>query len=90
MSSSEIDLLCISTIRTLAIDAIQKAKSGHPGTPMGMAPVAYDLWQKRTQLRSGGPDLAESRPIRALGRSRVHAALRATAPDPDAGGGRRL
>ena len=47
MSASEMDLLCINTIRTLAIDAIQKAKSGHPGTPMGMAPVAYGLWQKR-------------------------------------------
>ena len=41
MTASEMDLLCINTIRTLAIDAIQKAKSGHPGTPMGMAPVAY-------------------------------------------------
>ena len=55
MSSSEIDLLCISTIRTLAIDAIQKAKSGHPGTPMGMAPVAYDLWQKRLNFDPADP-----------------------------------
>jgi len=47
MSSSDLDRLSINTIRTLAIDAIQKAKSGHPGTPMGMAPVAYGLWQKR-------------------------------------------
>ena len=38
---TEIDQLCINTIRTLAIDAIQKANSGHPGTPMAMAPVAY-------------------------------------------------
>ena len=55
MSSSEIDLLCINTIRTLAIDAIQKAKSGHPGTPMGMAPVAYDLWQKRLNFDPADP-----------------------------------
>jgi transketolase len=41
-----LDQLCINTIRTLSIDAIQKAKSGHPGTPMSMAPVAYTLWQK--------------------------------------------
>jgi transketolase len=40
-----IDELCINTIRTLSIDAIQKANSGHPGTPMAMAPVAYTLWQ---------------------------------------------
>jgi transketolase len=40
------DQLCINTIRTLAMDAIQKANSGHPGTPMAMAPVAYCLWQR--------------------------------------------
>jgi transketolase len=42
----DIDQLCINTIRTLSIDAIQKANSGHPGTPMSMAPVAYTLWQR--------------------------------------------
>jgi transketolase len=42
----DIDKLCIDTIRTLAIDAVQKAKSGHAGTPMGIAPVAYTLWQE--------------------------------------------
>jgi transketolase len=41
-----IDQLCINTIRTLAIDAVQKANSGHPGMPMGMAPAAYVLWTK--------------------------------------------
>src|SRR3954451_19548060 len=45
-ASSELDTLCINTIRTLSIDAIQKANSGHPGTPMAMAPVAYTLWQR--------------------------------------------
>jgi len=40
------DQLCINTIRTLAMDAIQKANSGHPGAPMAMAPVAYCLWQR--------------------------------------------
>ena len=40
-----LDELCINTIRTLAIDAIQAANSGHPGTPMAMAPVGYYLWQ---------------------------------------------
>jgi transketolase len=36
---------CINTIRTLAMDAVQQANSGHPGTPMAMAPVVYCLWQ---------------------------------------------
>lgn len=40
-----LDITAINTIRTLAIDAVQKANSGHPGTPMAMAPVAYCLWQ---------------------------------------------
>ncbi len=40
------DQLCIATMRTLAIDAIQKANSGHPGTPMGMSPTVYTLWQR--------------------------------------------
>jgi transketolase len=42
--AQDIDQLCVNTIRTLSIDAIQKANSGHPGTPMAMAPVAYTLW----------------------------------------------
>jgi transketolase len=44
--SRDLDQLCINTIRTLSIDAIQAANSGHPGTPMAMAPVAYGLWQR--------------------------------------------
>ena len=40
-----LDTTCINTIRTLAMDAVQAANSGHPGTPMAMAPVAYYLWQ---------------------------------------------
>jgi len=43
---AKLDLLSINTIRTLSIDAVQKANSGHPGAPMGMAPVAYALWQR--------------------------------------------
>lgn len=42
----QIDQLCINTIRTLCIDAVQQANSGHPGTPMAMAPVVYCLWQR--------------------------------------------
>lgn len=45
-SRAELDQLCINTIRTLSLDAIQKANSGHPGLPLGMAPAAYVLWTK--------------------------------------------
>ncbi len=45
-TTGDIDLLAINTIRTLAMDAVQKAKSGHPGTPMALAPLAYTLWNK--------------------------------------------
>src|SRR5262249_33685710 len=45
-SNPELDQLCINTIRTLTIDAVQKAKSGHPGLPLGAAPMAYVLWTK--------------------------------------------
>src|SRR5438105_6012730 len=41
-----LDLTCVNTIRTLAMDAVQAANSGHPGTPMALAPVAYALWQR--------------------------------------------
>jgi transketolase len=46
MSTPNLDELSVNTIRTLCIDAVQKANSGHPGTPMGIAPVAYTLWQR--------------------------------------------
>jgi transketolase len=51
----DLDQLSINTIRTLAIDAIQKANSGHPGTPMGMAPTAYTLWQKQLRFDPADP-----------------------------------
>ena len=43
-NQNALDQLSINTIRTLAMDAVQKANSGHPGMPMGMAPAAYTLW----------------------------------------------
>jgi len=45
VTGKQLDTLSINTIRTLAIDAVQQANSGHPGAPMGLAPVAYSLWQ---------------------------------------------
>src|SRR4051795_13250610 len=53
--ATDIDTLCINTIRTLSIDAIQKANSGHPGTPMAMAPVAYTLWQRFLRFDPSDP-----------------------------------
>jgi len=46
VTGQQLDTLSINTIRTLAIDGVQKANSGHPGAPMGLAPVAYCLWQE--------------------------------------------
>lgn len=46
MTTAAINELCINTIRFLAVDAVQKANSGHPGAPMGMAPMAYVLWDR--------------------------------------------
>jgi len=51
----ELDDLCITTIRTLCIDAIQSANSGHPGTPVGMAPVTYTLWQRFLRFDPADP-----------------------------------
>src|SRR6516225_7609974 len=45
-SAAELDQLSINTIRTLSIDAVQKAKSGHPGTPMALAPLVYTIWNR--------------------------------------------
>jgi transketolase len=68
-----LDGVCINTIRTLAIDAIQAANSGHPGTPMAMVPFGYYLWQyilpgqpasrqlrRSTRLAQEGPGVARS------------------------------
>ena len=63
---TDIDELCINTIRTLSMDAIQKANSGHPGTPMALAPLAYTLWQRYLRfdprIRSGRTEIASSSP----------------------------
>src|SRR4029434_1199197 len=55
MSTPDIDTLSVNTIRTLSMDAVQKANSGHPGTPMAMAPVVYDLWQRHLRFDPADP-----------------------------------
>ncbi|MBA3865828.1 MAG: transketolase [Solirubrobacterales bacterium] len=53
--AQDIDQLAIDTIRTLSIDAVEKANSGHPGTPMALAPVAYELWQNHLRYDPADP-----------------------------------
>ncbi|HEU4731026.1 MAG TPA: transketolase [Kofleriaceae bacterium] len=55
MTDAELDQLCINTIRTLSIDAVQAADSGHPGTPMALAPVVYALWQRELRFDPDDP-----------------------------------
>lgn len=53
--AERLDLTCINTIRTLSMDAVQAANSGHPGTPMALAPVAYCLWNRILRFDPGDP-----------------------------------
>jgi transketolase len=55
-AATAVDTQCINTIRTLAMDAVQKANSGHPGTPMGLAPVGYTLWSRFLRYHPQHPD----------------------------------
>ncbi len=54
--ATSIDDLCVDTIRTLSMDAVQKANSGHPGTPMALAPLAYVLYTRVMRHNPGDPD----------------------------------
>ncbi|MFI5007281.1 MAG: transketolase family protein, partial [Solirubrobacterales bacterium] len=55
MPTPDLDTLSVNTIRTLSMDAVQQANSGHPGTPMAMAPVAYALWQRHLRFDPNDP-----------------------------------
>jgi transketolase len=55
VQAKTLDELCINTIRTLSMDAVQQANSGHPGTPMAMAPVVYCLWQRFLRFDADDP-----------------------------------
>ena len=77
----DLDRLAIDTIRTLSIDGVQQANSGHPGAPMGAAPMAYVAVDALPAPRADAPGLARSRPVRAVGRPREHAAVLAPPPD---------
>ena len=87
-TGTQLDTLCINTIRTLAIDAVQQANSGHPGAPMGAGARGLLSVAGLPALRSRRSDLAQSRPLRSLERTRVHAAVRDVAPRRSAPGRR--
>ena len=55
IDEAQLDWLCINTLRTLSIDMVQKAQSGHPGTPMDAAPAVYCLWQRFLRYDSQDP-----------------------------------
>jgi hypothetical protein len=59
LDHNQLDTLCINTIRTLAMDGVQKANSGHPGPPMGMAPMAYALWTRFLKHNPTNPQWAD-------------------------------
>ena len=77
----DLDRLAIDTIRTLSIDGVQQANSGHPGAPMGAAPMAYVALDALPPPRPDPPGMARSRPVRAVGRARLDAAVLAAPPD---------
>jgi len=54
--AASLDQLCINTVRALAMDAVERADSGHPGTAMALAPVAYVLWQRHLRYNPANPD----------------------------------
>ena len=56
MNNKKLDELCVNTIRVLSLDQIQKAKSGHPGMPLGASPMAYVLWDKFLRFNPKNPD----------------------------------
>ncbi|MBI2848087.1 MAG: transketolase, partial [Chloroflexi bacterium] len=59
VTNGPLDDLCINTIRFLSIDAVEKAKSGHPGTPMGAAPMAYILWDRFLKHNPTDPEWSD-------------------------------
>src|SRR4026209_2317428 len=60
---NETDALCVNTIRMLSVDAVEKAKSGHPGAPMGLAPVAYVLWTRFLKHNPKNPSWPDRDPF---------------------------
>jgi transketolase len=74
-----LDQQCIDTIRFLSVDAVEKANSGHPGLPLGAAPMAYALWARLLKHNPRDPGWFDR--DRAVGRARLDAAVQPVAPD---------
>ena len=74
------DALAIGTLRFLAVDMVEAAKSGHPGAPLGQAPLAHLLWTRHLRFDPADPAWADARPLRPFLRPRLGAALRAAPP----------
>ena len=75
MSSRETHDLMANAIRSLAIDGVEAAKSGHPGLPLGAADVATVLFSRHLKFDAANPEMAGPRPLCALGRSWLDADL---------------
>jgi hypothetical protein len=71
--SVHLDQLCINTIRTLSMDAVQEANSGHPGTPMAVAPTGYTLWQRHLRFDPADPIWPTNSPRVGPGPGRLRA-----------------
>ena len=87
--TTDLDQLCINTIRFLSADAVQQANSGHPGMPMGMADVATVLFEKHLKFDAKNPDWQDrDRFILSAGGSReaeeLYTAFRGRMPGPEA------
>jgi len=80
---------CINTIRTLSIDAVQQAKSGHPGAPMALAPLVYTIWNRVMKFDPRDPIWPNARSVRVFERPRLHASMVRGSFDEDTGSERR-
>ena len=79
--SARLDQPVTAALRMLAVDAVERAKSGHPGAPMGLAEVAAVLWRQLSAPQPGKSGVARPRPFRAVERPRLDAALCLAASD---------
>ncbi len=76
VATQSLEELCINSIRFLAIDAVEKAKSGHPGLPMGAAPMAFVLWDRFMRFNPKNPKWFNRDRFRPLRWPRLYAAVR--------------